>query len=414
MLFSTHIRRLSLLALSLPAWLPAQETTAEKPAAALIEELVKDSQRHIRPRTARPARDALRLAESAADLLASDVTAYTTRLGDLVTACLREERPDDALFLAEKMRLLGDESGFTRLMLASAQQGREEEARGHLMTVEKNVPRLSGVRRRDAERDVVITRGLLGKEAADMTTLTVLEPDTRLEAETAWLRAGKLPSPPRTPDAVRARLKQEAVSPLAAARFALTALEIALPSLPEHEVKPFADLVGPLCTESHHPGAHHLLLDLARVLWAQEKYRPLARQAISRYLAQAAAYPVQAEWKGPYFADAVPLLLEWGEKDLAAQAARDARATLEKVFIADVPRALAAAARAAHQADMPAQRDQMLIDMLAAGRKHPHPRVAADAAVECCLVHAAVDLPMSDAVYQQLAQILQLESVGTP
>lgn len=213
MLFSTHIRRLSLLALSLPAWLPAQETTAEKPAAALIEELVKDSQRHIRPRPARPARDALRLAESAADLLASDVTAYTTRLGDLVTACLREERPDDALFLAEKMRLLGDESGFTRLMLASAQQGSEEEARGHLMTVEKNVPRLSGVRRRDAERDVVITRGLLGKEAADMTTLTVLEPDTRLEAETAWLRAGKLPSPPRTPDAVRARLKQEAVSP---------------------------------------------------------------------------------------------------------------------------------------------------------------------------------------------------------
>lgn len=189
---------------------------------------------------------------------------------------------------------------------------------------------------------------------------------------------------------------------------------MALPSLPEHEVKPFADLVGPLCTESHHPGAHHLLLDLARVLWTQEKHRPIARQAISRYLAQAAAYPVQAEWKGPYFADAVPLLLEWGEKDLAAQAARDARATLEKVFIADVPRALAAAARAAHQADMPAQRDQMLIDMLAAGRKHPHPRVAADAAVECCLVHAAVDLPMSDAVYQQLAQILQLESVGTP
>lgn len=409
-----HIRCLSFTALCLASWLPAQENTPEKPAAALIEELVKDSQKHLKPRPQRPARDALRLAESAADLLASDITAYTSRLGDIVSACLQADRADDALFLAEKMRQLGDESGFTRLMIASAQAGRLDEARGPLESVQKNLPRLTGVRRRNAERDVVITRGLLAETSADMALLTTLEPDTRLEAETAWLRAGKLASPPLNADAVRSRLKKEGVSPLAAARYAITALEKALPSLAEPEVKAFADLVGPLCTEAPHPGAHHVLLDLSRVLWPQEIHRPLARKAMNRYLALAASYPEQAEWKGPYFADAVPLLLEWGEKDLASKAAGDSRATLEKVFVADVPRALVAAARAAHQTGLTTQRDQALIDALTSSRKHPHPRVAADAAVECCLVHASLDLPVSDAVYQQLASILQLEAAGNP
>lgn len=409
-----HIRCLSFTAFCLASWLPAQENTPEKPAAALIEELVKDSQKHLKPRPQRPARDALRLAENAADLLASDVTAYTSRLGDIVSACLQAAREDDARFLAEKMRQLGDESGFTRLMLASAQSGRLDEARHHLESVQKNLPRLTGVRRRDAERDVVIARGLLAEKSADMALLTALEPDTRLEAETAWLRAGKLTTPPLTPDAVRARLKLEVTSPLAAARYAITAFEKALPSLAAADVKAFTDLVGPLCTESHHPGAHHVLLDLARLLWPQEIHRPLARKAMNHYLALAASYPEQAEWKGPCFADAVPLLLEWGEKDLAAKAAGDARATLEKVFVAHVPRALAAAARAAHQTGLTAQRDQALIDALTAGQQHPHPRVAADAAVECCLVHASLDLPVSDAVYQQLTSILQLEDAANP
>lgn len=411
---SPQIRRLSFLFLSLAGCLPGQENTTEKPAEVLIEELVRDSQKHIKPRPERPARDVLRLAETAADLLAEDITAYTARLGDIVAACLKANRPDDALFLAEKMRLLGDESGFSRLMLASAHAGRTDEALAHLESLENRRTRLSGVRLRDITRDTVIARGLLSTGKADMGTLASLDPDTRMEAETAWLAAGKLASPPLTLDAVLKRLKKEGVSPLTSAHYVVTALEKALPTLPEEAVKPFADQAGSICTETHHPGAHHVLLELAQVMWNHKKQHPLANQAMTRYLALAAKYPAQAEWKGPYFADAVPVLLAWGEKDLAVKAAHDARATLEKVFVADVPRCLAAAAKAAHQAGMTAERDQALVDALISAKRHPHPRVAGDAAVECCLVLSDLGLPASEGVYKQLAEILYQEAAEKP
>ncbi len=410
---STPKTYLPALLLSLTACLVlAQESSSGiQSVEKLIEGLVVDSQKHAKPRAERPKRDAIRLAESCADLLADDVPAYTTRLGDVVAANLKAERLEDALLLSEKMRQLGDESGFTRIMLAHLHAGRREETAALIPGIENNLPRLSLVRRRHAERDLAITKGLLAEKTARLEDLKNLEPDIRLEVEAEWLRAGKLAEPPATLEAVKARISKEAAGPLASAHFAIAALEKALPTLPEDQELPFIDFVGPLCAETHHPGAHHAMLDLAKALWQKERLRPQARKAMTRYLGQSAAYPEQAEWKGPYFADAVPVLLEWGEKDLATKAARDARDKLEKVFAADVSHALVAAARAAHLVGMTAERDQALVDAVAAARRYPHPRISADAAVECCLLHAALDLPLSDPVYQQIAAILHLDEV---
>ena len=389
----------------------AQELRPTVTTEKLIEELAADSQKHGRPRAQHTKRDAIHLAESCANLLADDVPTYTERLGDVVTANLNAGRKDDALLLAEKMRQLGDESGFTRHMLAHIRAGRRQEASALIPDIEKSLPRLPLVRRRSAERDLSVTKGLMAEKSANLEDLKHLEPDIRLEVETAWLEAGKLADPPATLAAVKARIAKEASGPLASVRFAIAALGKILPTLPEDQVRPFIDFIGPLCTESHHPGAHHGLLDLAKALWGHEKHRSQARKAMNRYLAQAAAYPEQAEWKGPYFADAVPVFLEWGEKDLAAKAAKDARANLEKVFAADVSRALVAAARAAHLVGMTMERDQALADAVGAARRYPHPRVGADAAVECCLLQAELGLPLSDKVYQQIAAILHMEEL---
>ena len=375
----------------------------------LIEELVADSQKHAKPRVEYPKRDAIRLAESCADLLAEDVPSYTDRLGDVVAANLTAGRMEDAELLSEKMRQLRDESGFVRVMLDHLHDNRREVALAMIPGIEKNLPRLSLVRRRKAERDIAISRGLMAEKSASLEDLKNLEPDIRLEVEAEWLRAGKLPEPPLTLDAVKARISREGSGPLASARFAIAAFEKALPTLPVESALTFIDYVGPLCTETHHPGAHHAMLDLAKVLWQHEKFRPQARKAMTRYLGQTASYPEQAEWKAPYFADAVPLLLEWGEKDLAMKAAKDAREKLEKVFAADVSRALVAAARAAHLMGMTAERDQALTDAVASARRYPHPRVGADAAVECCLLHAELKLQLSDTVYKQVSAILHLD-----
>lgn len=383
----------------------AQVISTEK----LIEGLVTDSQKHAKPRTERPKRDPIRLAEFCADLLADDVPGYTARLGDVVAANLKAGRMDDALLLSKKMRQLGDESGFTFLMLHHVRAGRKTETAELMPDIEKSLPRLSMVRRRNAEKDLAITKGLMADKTANPDDLKDLEPDIRLEVETEWLRLGKLADPPLTLDAAKARIFKEAAGPLASVRFAIVALEKALPKLSEDQARTFIDFIGPLCTETLHPGAHHTLLDLARILWPNPKLRPEASKAMTRFLAQTASYPEQAEWKGPYFADAVPVLLEWGEKELASKAAKDSRAKLEKVFLADVSHALVAAARAAHQVGMTSERDQMLLDAVSAARRYPHPRVGADAAVECCLFYAELELPMGDKVYQQIAAILHLD-----
>lgn len=407
---SFYIFRLALIVPLLTACLAlSQDVSSAVSTEKLIEELVADSQKHAKPRAEYPKRDSIRLAESCANLLAADVPSYTARLGDVVTANLKAGRLDDALLISEKMRLLGEESGFTQLMLYHLHAGRKSEAAALIPDIEKSLPRLSMVRRRNAERDIAVTKGLMAEKSDNLDYLKHLEPDIRLEAETEWLRAGKLAEPPKTLDAVKARISKEASGTQASVRFAITALEKALPSLSEEQAGPFIDYVGPLCTESHHPGAHHGLLDLARVLWPHEKLRPQARKAMNRYLAQTAAYPEQAEWKGPYFADAVPVLLEWGEKELATKAAKDAREKLEKVFVADAPRALVAAARAAHLVGSETERDQALADAVASARRYPHPRIGADAAVECCLLHAELDLPLSDKAYEQIAALLHLD-----
>ncbi len=398
-----------LILLYLTACVAAQEVAQVTSTEKLIEGLVIDSQKHAKPRTERPKRDAIRLAEFCSDLLADDVPGYTARLGDVVAANLKAGRMDDALLLSEKMRQLGDESGFTHLMLFHARAGRKAETAAQIPGIEKSLPRLSLVRRRNAERDLAITKGLMAEKTANPDDLKDLEADIRLEVETEWLRLGKLAAPPLTLDAVKARIFKEAAGPLASVRFAIVALEKALPTLSEDLAKPFIDFIGPLCTETHHPGAHHSLLDLARILWPNPKLRPEASKAMTRYLGQTASYPEQAEWKGPYFADAVPVLLEWGEKELASKAAKDSRAKLEKVFAADVSRALVAAARAAHQVGMTSERDQMLVDALSSARRYPHPRVAADAGVECCLFYSELELPIGDKVYQQIAAILHLD-----
>lgn len=379
--------------------------------AKVIEELVADSRKHAKPRTAYPKDDVIRLAESCADLLAGDVPTYTKRLGDVVAANLKAGRTDDALLLAEKMRQLGDEAGFVHLMMDHLHAGRREEAAALIQGIQDSLPRLPLVRRRHAEKEIAITKGLLAEKTASLEDLKNLEPDVRLEVETEWLRAGKLPGPPLTLDTVKTRISKEGSGPLASAHFAIVALEKALPKLSEENVMPFIDYVGPLCTETHHPGAHHAMLDLAKVLWQHEKLRPQARKAMTHYLGQTASYPEQAEWKGPYFADAVPVLLEWGEKDLASKAAKDSRDKLEKVFAADVSRALVASARAAHLMEMTKERDQALVDAVAAARRYPHPRVGADAALECCLFHAEFKLQLSEPVYQQISALLHLDEV---
>jgi hypothetical protein len=407
---SNYLLCLPIMALlSCPCLVSAQDLSSIASTEKLIEELMVDSQKHAKPRAEYPKRDAIRLAESCADLLAADVPSYTARLGDVVAANLKAGRLDDALMLSEKMRLLGEESGFTRLMLYHLHAGRKPEAAALIPDIEKSLPRLSMVRRRNAERDIAITKGLMAEKSGNLVDLKHLEPDIRLEVETEWLRAGKLAEPPKTLEAVKARISKEASGALASVRFAITAMEKALPALPEERAFPFIDYVGQLCTESHHPGAHHGLLDLARTLWSHEKLRSHASKAMNRYLAQTAAYPEQAEWKGPYFADAVPVLLEWGEKDLAIKAAKDARDKLAKVFIADSSRALVAAARAAHRVGSETERDQALADAVASARRYPHPRIAADAALECCLLHAELNLPFSDKAYEQIAALLHLD-----
>jgi hypothetical protein len=379
----------------------------------LIDELIVDSQKHAKQRVEYPKRDAIRLAESCADLLAEDVPSYTERLGDVVLANLKAGRTNDAQFLSEKMRQLGNESGFLGVMMDHLHASRRDEALALIPDIQKSLSRLSLVRRRVSERDIAICQGLLAEKSAKLEDLEKLEPDIRLEVETEWLKSGKHPQPPLTLDAVKTRINKEVGGPLASAHFVVVALEKILPKLPDQDVLPFIEYVGSFCTETHHPGAHHAMLDLAKVLWQHQTLRTQARKAMTRYLEQSASYPEQAEWKGPYFADAVPVLLEWEEKDLAKKAAKDAREKLDKVFVADVAHALIAAARAAHLVGLPAERDQALVDAVAVARRYPHPRVGANAAVECCLLHAELELQLSDSVYKQLSGILHLDESVT-
>jgi hypothetical protein len=410
--FSFHPRLLAplgCLALLLPVSASGddQEET-RKQTEQLVMQLVEDSQKHKVERVLK-GDDALHQAELACVLLASDVSSYTEHLGEVQAACLKAGRLEDALLLAAKMRELGNESGLTQIMLAHAHAGRVQEAIAAREELRKHLPRLTTHRRQRAERDMVLTTGLIGEGEVDVSLLKDLLPEDSLEVEAEWIQAGKRKAP-QTEAAVLDRIKKTPVSPLAGGRYAIACADQMMGGKDTHaEGVKVVDLAGKICVETPHVTAHRLLIDLARCARGHGLVEA-GNKAINLFLKACAAYSAESEWKPGYLAEAAALLHEWNEDELALKALADARESLKRVFVADVARELLATARAAHTLGQKTERDQAALDALRSACMHPHPRVRGDAAVAVCLFYAS----LNESIPQPVREALRKVHEGAP
>jgi hypothetical protein len=397
------------LALMLPV--PASgddQEDARKQTEQLVMQLVEDSQKHKVERVL-VGDDALHQAELACVLLASDVSSYTEHLGEVQAACLKAGRLEDALLLAAKMRELGNEAGLTQIMLAHAHAGRVQEAMAAREELRKHLPRLTTHRRQRAERDMVLTTGLIGEGEADVSLLKELLPEDSLEVEAEWIQVGKRKAP-QTEVAVLGRIKKTPVSPLAGGRYAIACADHMLGNKNAHaEGIKVVDLAGKICVETPHVTAHRLLIDLARCARGHGLVEA-GNKAMSLFLKACAGYSTKSEWKAGYLAEAAVLLHEWKEDELALKAMSDAREALKEVFVADVARELLATARAAHTLGQKPERDQAALDALRSASVHPHPRVRGDAAVAACLFYAS----LNESIPQPVREALRKVHEGAP
>ncbi len=378
-------------------------TSAQDNTEVLVKQLVEDSQKHKVKRVLKDD-DALHQAELACVLLASDVSSYTDHLAEVQAACLKAGRMQDAQLLAATMSKLGNELGSSQIMLAQARTGQFEEARRHMESLRKNLPRLTSYRRQSAERDMVLATGLMAEQEPDVSLLESLLPEHSLEVEAEWIQAGKRKAP-QTEAAVLERIKKTPVSPLAGGLYAIACADHLLGDKNTHaEGAKVVDLAGKICVETPHVTAHRLLIDLARCARGHDLVEA-GNKALSLFLKACAGYAAKSEWKPGYLAEAAVLLHEWNEEALALKAIADAREALKQVFVADVARELLATARAANTLGQKPERDQAALDALRSATVHPHPRVRGDAAVAVCLLYASLNESIPQPVREALRKI---------
>jgi len=373
----------------------------------LVDELVRDSQKHKIKRKEDPA-DPVWNAELAAAGLAGDLTAYNEQMLKIIRLYAQRGDFTEALYVAERLPGNGTVRAQAELALSATRAGETAVADQCVKLASEQAARLSGLpaeQVRSLRAQVLHLRGR-GQEATAMQEklgeLELLLLESRLHED------GRLPA--LTLEQAQARLAT-IQSRGVAERMALFLLACARQQFLKGSIeagRAFLPAIGKLATDEGLPHAQHVLVELARAAWMAGETKE-AHKALNVFFRCCERYADGAEWKAPYLADAVALLIDWKEIDEAQAWLKVAEACLPKVFVMDAPQAILAVAKQRERLDGAAEGDRLAIQALRAGKAHPHPRVHATAAVLVWLHYAELQRPVPATVQQLLSITLKEE-----
>lgn len=381
----------------LPLWTVAAAWAQPQDSDALVERLVAESQKHRVIRPANPA-DPLWQAERQAVGLAADISSFNTWMLAILSA--RLERGDSAVAeLADRLPGQGRALAHAELALAAARQRRNAEAETHLKSALEGGDRAEGPQVARLRSLAALALLHLGREDEAGRLQSRLGSFEQLELETRQIEDG-LQAAPDLP-AARQRilgLSEPAADELKA-RYLLACARRHFAAGRADSAEPFLEAVGEMSMQNGLPNAQRVLLDLARIAWAGGR-QSTARKSLNLFLKCCEQFGDGAEWKAPFLAEAVGLLIDWRQPGEAREWLKRAEAGLGKVYVLDAPAALLAVARQRERLDGAAAGDRLVLQAVRAGRMHPHPRALAEAGVRVCLHYAAVRRPVPAAIVQ--------------
>lgn len=392
-----------MIAGSLEAEPPINLETTE----ALVRRLVEESQKHQIKRQENPD-DPVWNAELAAAGLAADTSAYNEQMLEVLKRYAIRGDFGEAEYVAGNLPGNGGVRAHAELALACARKGRKEDATRHVKLAADQIPQLSGQQAEKVRGTCAHVLHLIGreKEAKELQTqlgeLELLSLEARLHEEDRMPVLNLAQAIERL-----ARLQAKGVGELRALFLLACARQQFLKGSIETG-RAFFPEVGRLATDEGLPHAQHVLVELSRAAWLAGETKE-AHKALNVFLKCCEGYPANAEWKAPYLADAVSLLLDWKENDKARTWLETAEAGLSKVFVLDAPQAILAVAKQREKLEGAMAADDLVTQAAKAGRAHPHPRAHAAASVLICLYYADVGRSIPASVLKLLSHSPQEE-----
>lgn len=353
----------------------------------LLDQIIADSQKHAYRRTTEPGHP-LRLAESMAAGVAGDLSEYNDLMIEVILRWAKAGEYSEAAYLADNLPASGPARAHLEIAWVLYKAGKRDEASAHL---QKSLETMEQARGRKAE--VLRTRYLellyaldRGAEAKAMETrlggLALLELESRLQSlqirpalNLAQAQARLDVCEDRGVDRVRAS-------------FLIGCADRQLRDGNQKAGLELLQEAGRLATRDGLPSAQRVLLDLARTAYAGGEFKE-ADKAVKLFLEIVKTYADAADWKAPYIAEALDLLVTWkGREKLVNDWLKVAEAGLSKVFILEAPKSILAVARVAERLNGATEGDRLSLQAARAGKAHPHPRAQAAAAVLVCLFYA--------------------------
>lgn len=354
---------------------------------ALLDQIIADSQKHAYLRTTQ-ANHPLRVAEAIAAGAAGDLGEYNDLMIEVITRWARAGELSEAGYLAENLPAEGSARAHLEIAFAQFHNGHRDLAATHAAKALETIEQARGrkaelLRTRYAELLYVLNRADEAKVVESrLSDLAQLE----LEAKLQVLKVRPVLNLTQAKERM-ARCEDRGVDRVRTA-FLLGCADQQLREGHQKEGLELLQEAGRLATRDGLPSAQRALVDLARIAHAGGEFKE-ADKAIKLYLEILKTYAEAADWKAPYLAEALDLLLDWkGREDLVREWLKVAEAGLAKLFILDVPKSTLALARIADRLEGAMEGDRLVMQAARAGRSHPHPRAQASAGVQICLHYA--------------------------
>ncbi len=365
----------------------AEQTATIQQSETLLDQIIADSQKHAFKRTT-DARHPLRLAESRAAGTAGDLSEYSELMIEIITRWAKIGEFAEAAYLADNLPASGPASAHLEIAWVLLEKGKREKAAEH---AGKSLETLEQARGRKAE--LLRTRYCellysLGRESEAKTEELRLSELAKLELEA---RLQSLQSKPALSlQQAQARMAQCEDRGVDRVR-ATFLLGCANRQLSDGNQKAGLELlqeVGRLSTRDGLPSAQRMLIELARSAYAGGEFKE-ADKAIKLFLEIIKTYADAADWKAPYLAEALDVLIDWKGRDKQVNDwLKVGEAGLSKVFVMEAPKSALALARVAQRAAGFVEADRLVMLAAKAGRSHPHPRAQATSAVLVCLFYS--------------------------
>lgn len=364
----------------------AQQSATIQQSQTLLDQIITDSQKNAFHRTTDSGHP-LRLAESLAASVAGDLSEYNDLMVEIIARWAKSGEFAEAEYLADNLPASGPARAQLEIAWVLFRDGKREKAAEHL---KRSLETMDQARGRKAE--VLRTRYCellysLDRVAEARSMESRLSELARLELDARLQRLQLNPALDLAQAQQRlAQCEDRGVDRVRAA-FLLGCADRQLRDGNQKAGLELLQEVGRLATRDGLPSAQRVLVDLARTAHAGGEFKE-ADKAIKLYLEIVKKYADAADWKAPYLAEALDVIVDWkGREKQVNEWLKVAETWLPKVFVLEAPKSALALARVAERVAGTAESDRLVMMAAKAGRSHPHPRAQANAAVLVCLFY---------------------------